>query len=111
MVKRIKKLVHRVTKGSVERNEIGKAVFVTAEKVPSKYKNKFYTTNAAAEVDLISKFPEGDVYKVVVNDARAKIVARINEKLYNFPAVVTAPGSKDKVRQAYLELFTPMEDQ
>jgi hypothetical protein len=64
----------------------------------------FYTVNSFAERQILEIKISGNVYKVVKFNSEAKIVARIDNTLYNFPVIIAAPGSKEKLAKAYAEL-------
>ena len=84
------------------------ATQVFAKAVISEYSKEidqaFYTTNSLAEKKILAIKSEGDVYKVVKVNGASKIVARIDDAVYNFPALVASPGAKAKLKKAYQEL-------
>lgn len=66
--------------------------------------NAFYTTIALTEKSILDIKIDGNVFKAVRIEGETKILARIEDAVYNFPAIVTAQGTRAKLIAAYAEL-------
>lgn len=66
--------------------------------------NEFYTASNIADKHILEIKDDGSVFKAIRNEYDAKIIARIDNTVYNFPAIIAAPGSKAKLAEAYAEL-------
>jgi hypothetical protein len=64
----------------------------------------FLSTNSLEEKKIFEIKTEGNIFKVVTQNKEKKIVARINDALYNFPIIIAEPGSREKILKAYEEL-------
>lgn len=64
----------------------------------------FYTANSMTDKIILDINVEGDIYKAVIVEGNSKILARIDNTVYNFPAIISAPGTRAKLIAAYAEL-------
>jgi len=64
----------------------------------------FYNSNIIAEKEILEIKSKGNLYKAVRYKEHSKIVARINDTLYNFPAIITERGTSKKIAETYREL-------
>lgn len=60
----------------------------------------FIRANSLAEKELLKIEPVGNLYRGVTWNEHKKIVARIDNKLYNFPAVIGDFGTAEKIKKA-----------
>ena len=64
----------------------------------------FYTAIALSDKAIMNIKEKGNVYKAVIIEGESKILARIENTVYNFPAFITVQGTKAKLTAAYAEL-------
>lgn len=72
---------------------------------PEIYGEEFYSANSIiADKCLMDIEDKGNLFKAIRNDTEAKIVARIDNAVYSFPAVIASPGANEVLIEAYAEL-------
>lgn len=64
----------------------------------------FYTAVELSEKSIMDIKVDGNLYKAVRVAGESKILARIDDAVYNFPAIITAQGTRAKLIAAYAEL-------
>jgi len=81
-------------------------VFAKAVKVAysDRINHDFYTALDLSEKSIMDIKVDGNLYKAVIVAGESKIVARIDDAVYNFPAIITAQGTRAKLIAAYAEL-------
>ena len=68
-------------------------------------KDLFYKSNSEFEKTFLKILPKGNIYRgVVINQEYSKIVARIDDALYNIPAILCANGTSKKIASAHKEV-------